>query len=304
VSGGIILVFVDGLGLGSSDPDKNPLVAGSYPTLESLCGDNPMTEASPPVSDERALFRAIDANLGVSGLPQSGTGQATLFTGINCAELAGRHFGPFPHSTSRPVIKERNLFMEVEKLTGVKPVFANAYPQRFFRYIERTRRWTVTTLCCTEAGVPLRTGEDLRRGEALSADIAGATWPEPDSDHEVITPIEAGRRLVGLAADRPMTVFEYFATDKAGHAQDFDRAASALSALDGLVGGVLASLAPDQTLIVTSDHGNLEDLSVKTHTRNPVPLLARGPAAGYFASVDALTMVQPAVLSALRDSRT
>jgi len=101
-----------------------------------------------------------------------------------------------------------------------------------------------------------------------------------------------------------MTVFEYFATDKAGHAQDFDRAASALSALDGLVGGVLASLAPDQTLIVTSDHGNLEDLSVKTHTRNPVPLLARGPAAGYFASVDALTMVQPAVLSALRDSRT
>jgi len=260
-----------------------------------------LTGASPSIFDEGALFRPIDANLGVGGLPQSGTGQATLFTGINCAEVAGRDFGPFPHSTSRSVIKERNLFMEVEKLTGVKPVFANGYPERFFRYIERTRRWTVTTLCCTEAGVPLRTGDDLRRGEALSADITGATWPEPDSGHKIITPIEAGRRLVRIAAKRPLTLFEYFATDKAGHSQDFERAAAALNSLDGLLEGVLESVASDQTLILTSDHGNLEDLSVKTHTRNPVPLLARGPASGHLRSVDTLTSVLPALLSGLGD---
>jgi bisphosphoglycerate-independent phosphoglycerate mutase (AlkP superfamily) len=33
----------------------------------------------------------------------------------------------------------------------------------------------------------------------------------------------------------------------------------------------------DMMVIITSDHGNIEDLSVKTHTLNPVPLLWLGP---------------------------
>jgi len=50
----------------------------------------------------------------VEGLPQSGTGQATLFTGVNCAERVGRHFGPYPHSTTHEILRDHNLFRRVE----------------------------------------------------------------------------------------------------------------------------------------------------------------------------------------------
>jgi 2,3-bisphosphoglycerate-independent phosphoglycerate mutase len=35
---------------------------------------------------------------------------------------------------------------------------------------------------------------------------------------------------------------------------------------------------------VTSDHGNMEDMSVKSHTHNPVPALIWGPEAGRLAA--------------------
>lgn len=297
----IILLFVDGLGVGPADPDVNPLVSRKYPAIERLTGGVPLSSEAPAVLNEDMLFRTIDATLGLEGLPQSGTGQATLFTGVNCAELAGRHYGPFPHSSSRSVIREKNLFTAVESRTGSKGIFANAYPQRFFRYIERTKRWTVTTLCCASAGIVLRTGSDLMEGEAISADITGKGWPEPESTHRVISPQEAGARLSRLAADAPMTVFEYFATDKAGHEQAFDEAADALRRLNGLIEGVLDTLDAGQTLVMTSDHGNVEDLSVRTHTRNPVPLMAYGYAARHFRDVEGLASVKAALLSALHE---
>lgn len=296
-----ILVFIDGFGVGSNDDTINPLAAGELPSIAEMAGGSlPTLEAAASHSDTD-VYRAIDANLGVVGLPQSGTGQATLFTGVNCARLAGRHYGPFPHSSSRSVIREKNLFKLAAAVSGADSVFANAYPERFFRYIDRTQRWTVTTLCCSEAGVRLRTGDDLRNDEAVSADITGSRWPEPDSGHTVITHEQAGRRLVELSEGSPLTVFEYFETDKAGHAQDLKRSRAALEAVDGLLGGVLDALEPDQTLVVTSDHGNIEDLSTRTHTRNPVPLLVRGPAAHYFSAVDSLISVAPAIMSAIAE---
>lgn len=295
----IILLFVDGLGVGANDPSTNPLAGGPYPSIGRLSGGSPLTDEATGVDEEDRLYRTIDATLNVEGLPQSGTGQATLFTGVNCAQIAGRHYGPFPHTSSRPVIREQNLFKAAEDRTGRQAIFANAYPQRFFRYIERTSRWTVTTYCCAASGVPLRTGEDLQAGRAVSADITGRSWPEPGPEHRIITPEEAGRRLILLSNDAPLVVFEYFATDKAGHEQSFEQAAGALERLDGLIAGVLDAIAGDQTLVLTSDHGNLEDLSVRTHTRNPIPLAAYGRAAGHFRGVDGLASVKSAVLSAL-----
>ena len=56
----------------------------------------------------------------------------------------------------------------------------------------------------------------------------------------------------------------------------------AISLLDGLIGGALAALRPEDTLLMTSDHGNVESIAAPTHTRNPVPLLVVGPAARVF----------------------
>jgi bisphosphoglycerate-independent phosphoglycerate mutase (AlkP superfamily) len=45
--------------------------------------------------------------------------------------------------------------------------------------------------------------------------------------------------------------------------------------------------------VVASDHGNVEDLSTRNHTLNPVPVLGFGPAAGQIAAVADLTGLAP-----------
>jgi len=291
-------VFVDGVGLGGDDPAVNPLAGDDYESMAALAGGL-VTSAGIGVRAEKDwLVRIIDPNLGMEGLPQSGTGQATLFTGINCAARAGRHYGPFPHSTSKSVIAKQNVFKQVVD-SGLNAAFANPYPDRFFRYVERTNRWTVTTLCCLHAGVNLKTDTDLRKGNAVAADITGATWPQQLRDDEIVAPGEAGRRLAVISRQNNFTLFEYYATDKAGHSLDPVRARKTLRLLDTFIGGLVAELDATQTLLITSDHGNIEDMSIKTHTRNPVPLIVKGPGADAFDGVEDLTGVTPAILKAL-----
>ncbi|MEM1044001.1 MAG: peptidase [Bacteroidota bacterium] len=289
-----LFVFLDGVGLGAPG-EANLLGSLALPSFERLAGGQRWTSEAQAISEPGHVFRPIDATLGVEGLPQSGTGQATLFTGVNCAERAGRHFGPYPHSTSKPTIAEHSLFARL-RAAGRVGTFANAYPDRFFRFVEKRSRWTVTTLCCVEAGVELRREADLRRGEALAADLTGAGWREHlGLDVPVITERAAGERLARLSPEADLVLFEYYLTDKAGHSRDAERAASVLRSLDAFFGGLLGALGPDDRLVVTSDHGNLEDLGTKSHTRNPVPLVALGPGAEALAEVQSLVDVTPAL---------
>ena len=53
-------------------------------------------------------------------------------------------------------------------------------------------------------------------------------------------------------------------------------------------------------MLLTSDHGNIEDLSTRSHTRNPVPLMAWGPGAtDVLRRCRDITHVTPAVLGLL-----
>lgn len=301
----ILFVFLDGVGLGAHDPERNPLAALSLPSLERLTGGQRWTARAQPIRESRHVFHEVDPNLGVAGLPQSGTGQATLFTGINGAALAGRHFGPYPHSQTRAALAEHNLFLQVRRLGlnhSEPAAFANAYPPRFFTYARERDRWTVTTRCCLDADLPIRGLDDLRRGDALTADLTGAAWRERlGLDVPLLTEPEAGERLVRIGQRHRLTLFEYYLTDKAGHSRSPERAAEVLHALDGFFSGILRRHDPEEALLlVTSDHGNLEDLSTKSHTRNPVPLIAYGRGAPCFADVRDLTEVTPAVVTALR----
>lgn len=300
----VLFVFIDGIGLGVPAP-HNPFAAGALPTFEALGGDQAWTSRAQPIDQRDHVFRPIDANLGVEGLPQSGTGQAALFTGVNCAQVAGRHFGPFPHSKTKPIIAAKNVFARVKELVSEESeptAFANAYPPRFFSYAERRDRWTVTTRCCMDAGVPVRSLEELRRGNALAADLTGRGWKELNLDVKPISEEEAAARLQALTQHHRFTLFEYFLTDKAGHSRDADRAATVLRALDRFLGRLRRELDDDTLLVVTSDHGNLEDLSTKSHTRNPVPLLAYGHGARHFRDVQSIIDVTPAALRALLEA--
>jgi len=297
----LLFLFVDGIGLGPASSD-NPFAAATYPALERLGGDQPWLAPFSSHGSSVRVARPIDATLGVEGLPQSGTGQAALLTGINCPRIVGRHFGPFPHSKTHPTLDAHNLFRQVHSLAdpplGVS--FANAFPPRFFR--RTRRRTTVTTYCCRAAGVPLRDLAALRDRQAITADLTGHTWrTQLGLDVPARSVSDTADILLGTARTHALTLFEYFLTDKAGHRRIDTPPAQILGDLDQLVGTLTDQMDPERdTLLLTSDHGNLEAGEHTQHTRNPVPLLVYGWAAPHFAEAADLTDVTPGIVRALR----
>jgi hypothetical protein len=228
--------------------------------------------------ERHAVAIPLDATLGVPGFPQSGTGQTALFTGVNGAQVAGKHFGPHPYSTLKPIIRQKNIFRQLLD-RGLRPYFANAFPQKFFDYVgHRKSRLTVTTFSYTESGLSLLREGHLSSGEGISADITNEGWRGLGyPDMEIIEPAEAGKRLARLARRYDFVLYEYWKTDHAGHSKSMHDAVGTLEKLDGMLVGIMEGLDTTDTLLfITSDHGNIEDLSEKTHTRNPVPALLYG----------------------------
>jgi hypothetical protein len=292
----VYFVFIDGIGIGESG-NQNPFSKHNFPNLNTLWGDQILCSSSESFSAPGHLYKAVDANLGVEGLPQSGTGQTALFTGVNVSEEIGKHFGPFPHSACKPYLKENSLFKDLIS-RDKKPHFINAYPDRFFEFAERRNRWSCSTLMVKSAGLHLNRIEDVRKGRALTAEIMQDYWREKISvDVPEITAREAGERFYRVGQHNDLTLFEYYLTDKAGHDQKMDKAVDVLTRLDGFLKGFFAQAEFDHdTLIVSSDHGNLEDLSTKTHTRNPVPLVVMGRNAEQFNVCQSILDVKEVIL--------
>ena len=302
----VLFVFLDGIGLGADDEVHNPFCLFDLPTFNSLIGGNAWTQSAPTSLTETHVFKGIDATLGIPGLPQSGTGQATLFTGINCAEVAGRHFGPYPHSKTKPVLSEENIFRKISNLTTLHPepvAFANAYPKQFFEKAQSKNRWTVTTYSCIEANVPIRSLKELRRNAALTADLTRKAWNSKLRILvEEINEDEAARHLFSISQNHLFTLFEYYLTDKAGHSQSMEKAGAILTSLDRFLDQLLSCVEQENVLlIITSDHGNLEDLSHKSHTMNPVPLLVTGNGSQHFHEVDTIADVTPALVNVIKE---
>jgi 2,3-bisphosphoglycerate-independent phosphoglycerate mutase len=306
----VIMLFLDGVGIGRKDPHVNPLMVAHMPHLRELLGGVVPSLGRRTWNSAYATVLPIDATLGVAGLPQSGTGQTSLFTGVNAARLVGKHFGPHPYSTLRPVIEAHSIFTRLVH-AGRMACFANAYPQKFFDYIERRpSRMTVTNYSCLTAGIPLRGVSHIEDGTGVSADITGEAWP--GLGHPTVQPIspsQAGERLAALGRAYDYVLFEYWKTDHEGHERSMDGAIRALELLDAMLGGILGSTDLDSTLLViTSDHGNMEDISTKTHTLNPVPLILAGNGHADVAqrvlhfggSTPDLTHILPALMEVLR----
>jgi len=300
----ILFFFVDGVGIGPSSSD-NPFAETDLPALHRLAGGQRWQDPFSSSREAHRLVRPLDATLGLEGLPQSGTGQATLFTGINCAEIVGRHFGPFPHSNTHSALDSHNLFRQVQALSDppLDVAFANAFPPSFFRATRR--RATVTTYCCEAAGVPLRDLDALRNRRAVAADLTNRSWrTQLGLEVPARRPAEAAEVLLSTARLHAFTLFEYFLTDKVGHGRVDTPAAQILGDLDRSLESLIDRMDPARdTLVLTSDHGNLEAGAHTQHTRNPVPLLVYGWAAPHFAEAADLTDVTPGIVQALRAAR-
>jgi bisphosphoglycerate-independent phosphoglycerate mutase (AlkP superfamily) len=84
-------------------------------------------------------------------------------------------------------------------------------------------------------------------------------------------------RLTQLTKKYDFTFFEYWLSDYAGHKRNMEIAQDILITLDQVLGGLFSTWEDQQGLIlITSDHGNLEDLAVRNHTQNTVPAIVIG----------------------------
>jgi len=298
----VLLLFWDVVVYGKNDPESNPMIRARLPNLQALLGGVIPHLGFRCTTSDSATMIPLDANLRVQGLPQSGTGQVSLFTGVNAARLIGRHFGPHPPTTLHSLLESKNIFRQLGE-RQLSRCFANAFPRQFFEYAQTgTKRLSASTLSCKFADLKLMDAENLGKNEAVSPDITRVRWAELGYPRlPVITPGKAGIHLWKIAQRHSFTLFEYWLTDYAGHARDMAHAVEILERFDGLLGGVLEHFDPKScTLIITSDHGNIEDLTTKSHTRVPVPCIIAGRRRRQISSkLKNLTHVTPAILSLL-----
>ena len=142
---------------------------------------------------------------------------------------------------------------------------------------------------------------DLKAGRAVYQDFTNATLIERGEDVSPRTPDEAATILARIAGENRFTLYEYFITDKVGHAQDMTAARAVLTNLARLIRGVLAGIDLRHTsVILTSDHGNIEDLSSRNHTLNAVPTIVWGANRHFIADrIQTLADITPAIVDVL-----
>ena len=288
VSVGTLLLFIDGIGVGRDDPETNPFAVPGIVRLAPLAG-------RPPV--DGATFRPLDATLGVPGLPQSATGQTTLFTGTNAARALGRHHPGLPGPTLQAILRAESLFGKLVG-RGAAPTFANAFTRRHLD--SRRKLFGATTQMVLACGVPVRLVDGAGGADtALSHDYTGEWMERRGVPMPRRTAVEAVRVLDRLLEDHDLVLFEYFLTDLAGHrgtrADRFDQAARVEALVDAAIDQI--DLARHRVVVI-SDHGNLEEADHDRHTLNPAPLLAWGAGAETLAAeVNSMEALTPALVA-------
>lgn len=291
-----LLLFVDGVGLAPAGED-NPLSRVPMPALAGRIG-GALTRDRVGRGEGWALA-ALDATLGVDGLPQSATGQTALFTGQNAPALLGRHVPALPGPRLGELLAEHSVLRRAGELER-SAIFANPFSPRYFAEVEqRRRRHSATTLAALAGRQRLRDLADLAAGRACAWDVTRESFRAWEPDVEPVAAEVAGRHLAALAGNHDLTLWETFMTDLAGHQRREWTADLALTRLDGLLAGLFERLPTDLTLLMVSDHGNLEEASHRSHTRNPVPLLAIGSDAEAFAALERIDEVAPLLLARL-----
>ncbi|MEW5806386.1 MAG: hypothetical protein AB1756_03420 [Acidobacteriota bacterium] len=352
---GVLLIFLDGVGVGQNDPSKNPfairksllsrfseeasaetppaiiksanddfsvlqdIVESDYvdrhPSFRAIFNNfchhllahekdyvnNEERRNSPWLPEgccERETYKAIDATLGVPGIPQSATGQASLLTGMNVPQVAGGHLAGLPNQKVRDAINRESIFLKLSRM-GLKAIFANGFTEAYFK--RERPRVSATTQSAIAGGVKLRTIEDVKNGKSLYHDFTNFFLKEMGYELKLYSPQRAGETLVRIASEHDFTLYEYFITDIIGHKGGLREASIEVAKIDLFMRSVLDNINLDDNLvIVTSDHGNLEDSSIKTHTLNRVPLLCWGKNSEKLASgVDDISAISNSIISIL-----
>jgi 2,3-bisphosphoglycerate-independent phosphoglycerate mutase len=274
----VLFVFVDGFGIGPSG-EQNPISLEGFPGITRVTGGVSPTdiEQGRMVSCDESSLLSVDATFGVPGLPQSGSGQTALFTGLPAPRVLNRHVNGFPNRELREMLYRSNILKTVRD-RGRESTFLNAFRDLDPERMPHGRRLSCTTHATIASGAPFRDLVDLAAGRAVYHDITGETLSQRGYAVTVETPEHAAVSAHTVAQENSLTMFECFMTDRAGHSQDTTESLRVLRVLDRFLRHLTDLLLGDEnTLVVlSSDHGNIENTSNRSHTLSPVPVALWG----------------------------
>ncbi len=267
----LILFFIDGLGLGPDDPVSNPMRT----LFTELMSGEKLINREKPLFFPGGVLVPTDALLDVPGIPQSATGQTSLFTGINAQKHIGLHLSAYPGDKLKKLIEEYSI-MKVLSSRGISTTAANLYSQEFFLKRRNSRRnlFPVSTLTIKASGSGFRYLEDYAVGMAVFADITNELIRKRGYRIDLIKPERAAANMLNILADHEFVFFEYFMTDLYGHKRNVEELIKCRDVLDRFMKALMDGIdSMNAGILVVSDHGNAEDVTTLVHTTNMVPTL-------------------------------
>ncbi len=299
----VALLFIDGVGIGRNDPATNPLARRAY--LLSRFEDGSGAPLPPGIH-----AHPVDTTFGLPGRPQSASNQTAILTGEPAPQLIGGHVLGFPDRPLRELLGRRSIVKHALS-AGRTATYANCYPAAYLDALKLARRPSTEpeieipprvlrrirpsafNLAMAAGGVPLRTLADARAGQALTHDLTGAHARE-----RFEVPLRTAEEAAAIfwAVSEELTLLEHYQADQAGHARDFDAAESALVAFDDFARAVISTCPADAHILICSDHGNVEELSTRGHTRNKVAVLSFGAGEELLPPLNTVADVGQAVL--------
>jgi 2,3-bisphosphoglycerate-independent phosphoglycerate mutase len=304
----MIFIFLDGVGIGSASR-TNPFFAAD---ADYLC-----FYENPPGLPDGTPIKPIDARLGVEGMPMSATGQTSLFTGVNMPMLLGAHKDSYPDKPMRKIIKERNLFSCLKK-NSIRVQFLNAYPGSAHFYTPENVRirgdgdfyfshffqgrsgnnLSVTTCMMISSFTRVFGEKEIKQERALYHDYTNESLRQSGFDLPKFSPEKAAEIIFNTARDFDLLLYEFFQTDMYGHGFSLEECMDLIRDLNRLIKHLVSLMDGEKdTLLITSDHGNLEDSLTPMHTANPVPLIAWGrDAEDLRQCIDNLSEIAPAIV--------
>lgn len=305
----LIFIFLDGVGIGEPT-NKNPFYKAKAEFLPFYTGGLHLPDNTP--------VKAIDPLLGVEGIPQSASGQASLYTGENIPKLLGQHKGSYPNKSMRKIIREKNILSRL-KANNLRAVFINAYPvySRFFTaqhmdirpngefhfsdtFPEMFKRRISVTSCMMVAARQTPFDEkDVRAERSIFQEFTNRWLKEKGLPLPEFSPGKAAEVLFNASQQQDFLLYEFFQTDLYAHRRSFADQVQLIRDLNQFFGKLVSLMdRQKETLLLTSDHGNLEDSGSKGHTRGPVPLVVWGNESNRLReSINSLTDVTPAILT-------
>jgi 2,3-bisphosphoglycerate-independent phosphoglycerate mutase len=208
--------------------------------------------------------------------------------------LIGHHLSGWPSGRLRVLLRQDSIFIRL-KGAGLRAAFANAFSPAYF--LRPVGRMSASTLHMLYAGLRPRWVWQIPEGKAVFQDFTNKLLLDSGFGIGEQTPEDAGRALAGMLDRQDFVLYEYFITDAAAHRRIRIEPADVVRSLERMISALLTAADLERHCIaLCSDHGNIEDGSNRSHTRNPIPLLAWGDGASdLFHGVSSITGIADAV---------